>query len=229
MLHKLRHTFSQSDREQLSGLVEIDETYAGGLSQGFGHRGRSLAEEAVVIIACEVREGGRIGWVRMGLLPDATKESITAWVQTYVAPKTAVHTDGWGGYNHLSALGYHHKVTVESRADVAAHIVFPRVHTVASLLKRWLLGTHQGGQQQRYLDRYHRRVRLPVQPPECTQPRAPVLSSARRGDDTRLPPGQRGTTPGEAPPPRRDGKGERGRARTDGRVGGGAPRVVCRA
>jgi len=28
----------------------------------------------------------------------------------------------------------------------------PRVHRVASLLKRWLLGTHQGGMQEHQLD-----------------------------------------------------------------------------
>lgn len=154
MLHKLRHTFNQSGRDQLTTLVEIDETYAGGLSQGFGHRGRSTANKAVVIIACEVRKGGRIGRVRIGLLPDAKKASITPWVQQHIAPKTAVHTDGWSGYNDLVGLGYRHKVTVVNGSGTLAHIVFPRVHTVASLLKRWLLGTHQGGQQERYLDRY---------------------------------------------------------------------------
>ena len=30
----------------------------------------------------------------------------------------------------------------------------PRVHKVASLLKRWLLGTHQGGIQHQHLDYY---------------------------------------------------------------------------
>lgn len=154
MLHKLRHTFNQSGRDQLSTLVEIDETYAGGLSQGFGHRGRSTANKAIVIIACEVRTGGRIGRVRMGVLPDARKASISPWIQQHLAPRTAVHTDGWAGYSDLAGLGYRHKVTVVNGSGTLAHVVFPRVHTTASLLKRWLLGTHQGGQQQRYLDRY---------------------------------------------------------------------------
>ena len=30
----------------------------------------------------------------------------------------------------------------------------PRVHNVASLLKRWLMGTHQGGIQHQHLDYY---------------------------------------------------------------------------
>ena len=40
----------------------------------------------------------------------------------------------------------------------------PRVHNIAALLKRWLMGTHQGGVQH-YISLLPRRVRLPVQPP----------------------------------------------------------------
>jgi ISXO2-like transposase domain len=35
-----------------------------------------------------------------------------------------------------------------------AHEVMPRVHLVASLLKRWLVGAHQGGIQHSHLDYY---------------------------------------------------------------------------
>jgi hypothetical protein len=35
-----------------------------------------------------------------------------------------------------------------------AHEVMPRVHKVAALLKRWLLGTHHGGMQHQHLDYY---------------------------------------------------------------------------
>src|SRR5271165_5069318 len=56
-----------------------------------------------------------------------------------------VHTDGWRGYAGLAAAGYQHQVTVLSGGSDPAHEVMPRVHLVASLLKRWLIGTHQGG------------------------------------------------------------------------------------
>ncbi len=35
-----------------------------------------------------------------------------------------------------------------------AHIAMPAVHRVASLLKRWLLGTHQGSVGPEHLDAY---------------------------------------------------------------------------
>jgi carotenoid cleavage dioxygenase-like enzyme len=41
---------------------------------------------------------------------------------------------------------------VEGRTK--ASILLPRVHRIASLLKRWLLGTHQGAVSREHLDSY---------------------------------------------------------------------------
>ena len=65
-----------------------------------------------------------------------------------------VHTDGWNGYSGLAAAGYKHQVTVITSGAEPAHEVMPRIHLVASLLKRWLIGTHQGGIQHQQLDYY---------------------------------------------------------------------------
>ncbi len=69
-------------------------------------------------------------------------------------PGAVVHTDGWKGYAGLAGAGYQHQVTVISGGSDPAHEVMPRVHLVASLLKRWLIGTHQGGIQRHHLDYY---------------------------------------------------------------------------
>ena len=55
-----------------------------------------------------------------------------------------VHTDGWKGYNDLPKHGYVRQKTVLASSDDPAHVAMPGVHRVASLLKRWILGTHQG-------------------------------------------------------------------------------------
>jgi hypothetical protein len=39
-------------------------------------------------------------------------------------------------------------------ADDPAHLTMPGVHRVASLLKRWLMGTHQGSVKPKQLDYY---------------------------------------------------------------------------
>ena len=78
-------------------------------------------------------------------------ESLLAFLQEAVEPGATIHTDGWRGYAGLPAAGYRHQVTVISGGSELAHEVMPRVHKVAALLKRWLLGTLQGGIQHQHL------------------------------------------------------------------------------
>ena len=71
-----------------------------------------------------------------------------------VAQGAVVHTDGWGGYNGLSNHGYTHQKTMLSSSGDPAHVSMPGVHRVASLLKRWILGTHQGSASTTHLQSY---------------------------------------------------------------------------
>jgi transposase-like protein len=82
------------------------------------------------------------------------RNSLLPFVRSAVAPGSAVHTDGWKGYAGLAKAGYQHQATAIGGGSDPAHEVMPRVHLVASLLKRWLLGTHQGGVQHQHLDYY---------------------------------------------------------------------------
>ena len=50
--------------------------------------------------------------------------------------------------------GYLHERTIMRKQNDPAHVVMPGVHRVASLLQRWLLGTHQGGVGPEHLDAY---------------------------------------------------------------------------
>jgi ISXO2 transposase-like protein len=66
----------------------------------------------------------------------------------------ARHTDGWLGYEPLQARGYIHQVTFLRGRQKSPSELLPRVHRVISLLKRWLLGTHQGAIGHHHLDDY---------------------------------------------------------------------------
>jgi transposase-like protein len=151
-LHKLRRAMVRPGRDCLFGVVEIDETYVGGSEEG--QRGRKIETKEIVAVAAE--ENGRgIGRIRLQRIKDVSAESLLPFVQGVVAPGSVVHTDGWRGYSGLAAAaGYKHQVTVISSGCDPAHVAMPRVHNVASLLKRWLLGTHQGGIQPQHLDYY---------------------------------------------------------------------------
>jgi transposase-like protein len=141
-----------AERKQLSGTVEVDETMVGGVKQG-GKRGRG-AEKSIVVIAVEIKEPKGFGRVRMQHVPDASGASLTPFVCNVTTPGSLVCTDGWSGYNGLESKGFNRKITIQSSSGDPAHVSMPGVHRVASLLKRWILGTHQGSIVPEHLQSY---------------------------------------------------------------------------
>ena len=107
-----------------------------------------------MVIAVEVLSPKGIGRVRMRRILDVSGESLIPFVCDAVQPGALVRTDGWGGYNDLPKHGYRRKKVVISSTGDPAHVSMPAVHRVASLLKRWLLGTHQGSVSDKHLDYY---------------------------------------------------------------------------
>jgi transposase-like protein len=98
--------------------------------------------------------GGRLGRIRLRRISDGSADSLHTFVTETIEPGSFVHTDGWHGYDGLKAAGYRHRVTLLRGRQDLAMTCLPRVHRVASLLKRWRLGTHQGAVSQAHLDYY---------------------------------------------------------------------------
>jgi transposase-like protein len=150
-LHKLRRAMVRPGRDRLTGTVEVDETLLGGVEEWA--RGRQTEKKAMIAVAAEERGPG-IGRIRLRRIPDATADSLQAFVQEAVAPGSLLHTDGLLSYDRLEKYGYRHRITfVKGRKESASELL-PRVHQVISLLKRWLLGTHQGAVSRAHLDYY---------------------------------------------------------------------------
>jgi len=152
MLQRFRVTMVNVERKPLLGEVEVDETLIGGVQQG-GKRGRGVSK-SVVVIAVEIKQPKGFGRVRMRHVSDASGDSLLPFIRDVVAPNAVILTDGWGGYNGLSELGYTRKATVLASSGDPAHVSMPGVHRVASLLKRWILGTHQGAIVPAHLQSY---------------------------------------------------------------------------
>lgn len=150
-LHKLRRAMVRPGRERLSGRVEVDETIVGGVEPGGGRR--HLGHKALVAVAAEARGRG-MGRIRLRRIPDATAESLEGFVAANVEPGSLILTDGLWSYSGLVERGYRHQPRVVSGSGRTASSLLPRVHRVAALLKRWLLGVHQGGVARRHLDAY---------------------------------------------------------------------------
>jgi len=150
-LHKLRRAMVRPGRDGLKGVVEVDETYLGGLEEGVA--GRKTEKKALIAVAAE-EDGNGIGRIRLQCIPDASMCSLHTFVLDNIEAGSVVHTDGWDGYNGIEEFGYKRKVTVLRRRKKKAHELLPRVHRVASLLKRWVLGTHQGAISHEHLAYY---------------------------------------------------------------------------
>jgi transposase-like protein len=150
-LHKLRRAMVRPGRERLSGWIEVDETYLGGLEEGVA--GRETERKALIVIAAEA-DGPGIGRVRMRMIPDASAASLHLFVEDSIETGSTLHTDGWQGYAGLEKKGYQREVTVLRGRRKDASKLLPRVHRVVSLLKRWFLGTHQGAVSHEHLPHY---------------------------------------------------------------------------
>lgn len=143
-LHKLRRAMVRPGRDRLKGTVEVDETYVGGKKPG--KRGRGAAGKELVGIAVEDNGDEGIGRIRLWHLEDASSDSLLPFVQGVAELGSTIHTDDWSGYVKLSANNYTHNV-LQSRDMMI-------VHLVASLLKRWILGTYQGSVRPSHLTYY---------------------------------------------------------------------------
>ncbi len=152
-LHKLRSAMVRPERDLLRGRIEVDETYVGGLNTG-GKRGRGSEAKQIVLIAVELRSPRGFGRIRMQQVDDVSGKSLVGFVRDVTEKGSTIQTDGWTGYNGLTKAGYTHEKTVISSSGDPAHVSMPGVHRVASLMKRWLMSTHQGSISQKHLGYY---------------------------------------------------------------------------
>lgn len=153
-LHKFRRLMVLSGRSKLKGTVEVDEVLVGGKTSG--KRGRGAEGKSLVAVAVEVI-GRKTGRVRLMKIPDASAESLKSFIEQNIEPSSTIITDGWPSYSGLNKMGYDHKIQ-RARVKEDDEEILPNVHRIASLLKRWLLETHQSylnkNKLSYYLDEY---------------------------------------------------------------------------
>lgn len=148
-LHKLRRAMVRPGRDRLAGTVEVDESFYGGPEPG--KRGRGAGGKALIFIAAQ-RDRNHVGRIRLRRIKDASADHLESAVRETIEPGSVIHTDGWRGYAGLKGMGFKHEV-IRSSPSVGENLL-PSVNKVVSLLKRWLLGTHQGRIEPSHLDYY---------------------------------------------------------------------------
>ena len=156
ILHRLRSAMVRPGRGLLSGDVEVDEMFFGGVKPG--KRGRGAAGKALVAIAIEQRAPKGYGRARMAVIPDAAALTLRAFLLEHVERGSVVLSDAFRSYPIAVGDDFTHRPVNVAASSVPAHVPLPGVHRVASLAKRRLLGTHQGAVEidhlQAYLDEF---------------------------------------------------------------------------
>ncbi|MGY8903634.1 MAG: IS1595 family transposase [Burkholderiales bacterium] len=157
MLHRLRRAMVRPGREQLKGVVEVDETYLSITDRQapISSKGRkSSTSKVLVVMAVEMLEPKGFGRIRLRRISNDSAACVIPFVLEVVGPGAEVRTDGSAAYRSLTELGFTHQRTVMLGSDVPAHVSMAGVHRVAALVQRWILGTHHGSVQPEHLDAY---------------------------------------------------------------------------
>jgi hypothetical protein len=154
MLHRYRRAMVNPNRGKLSGLVEVDETYIGGVDKGKNRSSDYPSKKSIVAIAVEIKKPKGFGRIRLKRIEAATQVQLNSFIQDAIEPSSVIQTDGSSVYHRIYGLGYKRNKLVQLGAEEPAHETLAGVHRVASLLKRWILGTHQGSVGHEHLDSY---------------------------------------------------------------------------
>jgi transposase-like protein len=160
MLHRFRRAMVRPGRERLKGNVEIDQSYLAIRDRresppSAGRKGYTT--QTLIVIAVEILEPKGFGRIRLQRIEEETAACVLPFVNEVVEPGSVIRTDGGSIYLSLSEDYQHERTVVKSVTPGSippAHVTLPGVHRVAFLLKRWLLGTHQGAVKPVQLDYY---------------------------------------------------------------------------
>ena len=109
--------------------------------------------KVLVLVAVEDKGSADIGRIRMIMIPNASTPTLHKAIELLIEPGSTIRTDGWPGYPPITKHGYK-QIVVGRHPTEPGDDPTPLVHRIASLLKRWLLGTHQGGVRTEHLSEY---------------------------------------------------------------------------
>lgn len=152
MLHRYRSVMVRPGRDRLTGDVEVDEGFLGGPEPGI--RGRGALGKILFAAAVELGGPRGLGRVRLGVIEDASAESLRQFLLANVEPGSCIASDGWSAYPKATRGLYTLKATSVSASGRPAHEALPGVHLVFSLVKRWVMGTLHGSVSAEHMQAY---------------------------------------------------------------------------
>jgi transposase len=137
----------QEDTPTLTGEVEVDETYVGGMRRG--KRGRG-AEGKTKVIGAVQRQGKVIAQV----IPDVKRHTLVPFVNGKVDRKATLYTDEFPSYDTMTRIGYKHlRIEHSAKEYVRGHVHTNSIEGFWSLLKRGIGGVYHSVSE-KYLQDY---------------------------------------------------------------------------
>lgn len=129
-----------SDDDNLSGQVELDESYFGGHRYGSGKRGRPSKDSGRTPVFGMVQRGGNI---IAQVVPDTTIKTLMPHIEARVLPETMIFTDELKVYDRLEGMGYPHKrVKHSSKVWVLGDAHTNTIEGFWALAKNGIRGAH---------------------------------------------------------------------------------------
>ena len=146
---KIQQAMKSSEKQPLTGRVDVDEFVIGGHEEG--QPGRSNGQKRKVIIAVEqVNEG--IGRAYARVIEDFSSKSFRPFFEKHIDSKAMVRTDMWRGYLPLKDT---YLLLEQERSEHGTN--FGELHVIIMNFKGWLRGIHHhcsAAQLQGYLDEF---------------------------------------------------------------------------
>jgi transposase-like protein len=154
MTQKIRAAMSSRDAHyKLAGLVEMDESYFGGPTNG-RKRGRGT-DKSKVLIAVSLNQDGKPQYAKMQVVDELSQEIILKEIKKQIEQGSTIQTDNFQSYARVFHCGYAHKRLVSDTFQGSD--LFQWVHVLASNAKGFIQGTYHGLDKkhlQAYLDEF---------------------------------------------------------------------------
>jgi len=161
MLHRVRLAMRTGTFRKMSGTVESDESYVGGLAKFMHKKRRELkvtgtggVDKTIVHGLLERHTDKGKSRVKAKVVPNARRKTLQAEVRANVEPGSEVFTDAWRAYTGLNDQ-YVHEVIDHAESYVRGKVSTQGLENFWSLLKRMIRGTYvhvSPEQLDRYLD-----------------------------------------------------------------------------